>query len=189
MVTNPKTENPITSPRWVVFNEDGGRGVRDWVGGDSEGIGISDWDVSVGDCEEGGDVVPVARYVDVSYTEVNAVEEGIMIGAEIEFGLVLLAEYSVVSVGVSGGDVGGSRSRRLIGESEVGVEGCREGNRRVGAEVEAMLSLGTERSSTSRVAFLTLVSRMAGPSTGREVFQVIGINLAAMGGKQKPRTV
>ena len=126
----------------------------------------------------------VLRSVGVSYTEINAAEVGIMIGDEIEVGLVVLDEYSDVSVDGSGGDVGESRLGLLIGES---------------AEVETILNLGrsllaeiiagTERSSSSPVAFLALVLITEGPSIGCEVFNVIGINLAAIGGTQQPRIV
>jgi hypothetical protein len=40
----------------------------------------------------------VLRSVGVSYTEINAAVVGIMVGDEIEFGLVVLDEYAEVSV-------------------------------------------------------------------------------------------
>jgi hypothetical protein len=58
-----------------------------------------------------------------------------------------------------------------------------------GRSLLAEIIAGTERSNSNRVAFLTLVPITAGSSIGCEVFNVIGINLAAIGGTQQPRIV
>jgi hypothetical protein len=202
-MAKPRIENPTISQRRVPEKEDGGLGIGDWVGrgvgGDEgdEGFKTEDSVVFVELEDEVNDVVVVefefvSRFTGVTYSklDVEIPEAGEITSEEIVLRSVQRIKYCEVSVESSEDEVA-ARPVLLIKYSAIDAGGSRGRGREIVLELEAVLRLddtlqlaacvSADRSSPIGVVCLILVCKTAGPKTGVEMFDVIGINLAATG--------